>query len=99
MCAQCRSGYVFSPEGKCVNCDNIKIGLMGCKECSYNEENKKYVCTECDRDYYAFINNTNQCISNRQQNETNLYGCSSAQYDETNDKYECFSCKSSFFFC
>ena len=98
MCAQCRSGYVFSPEGKCVNCDNIKIGLMGCKECSYNEENKKYVCTECDRDYYAFINNTNQCISNRQQNETNLYGCSSAQYDETNDKYECFSCKSSFLF-
>jgi hypothetical protein len=98
ICSQCSSGYALSPEGKCVDCNNIQTGGNGCSRCSYNEISKNYECSRCNGNSYVYINNTYHCYYNTFQNETNLYGCSLAQYDEKNKKYECFRCRSSFLY-
>ena len=97
-CTECRYNYALNTKNNtCTFCQNIpEIGGGGCDRCSYNETFDKYECLRCSSNSYAYINNTHQCLNNRDKEELYLYGCINALYDEKNDKYECLQCNSGY---
>lgn len=46
--------------------------------------------------YYTYINNTFQCLSNEDSSQLYLYGCLLAEYNEKTKHYDCFKCKNNF---
>ena len=98
ICTECFYNYALNSEtNNCTYCSDIAdTGGKGCNRCIYNKNNKKYECLECKYNDYTYINNTYQCLDNRNSNQADLYGCLKANYNEKTKKYECYQCKRNF---
>jgi hypothetical protein len=100
VCSLCRTEYILDSEtNQCQLCKDIIDTGIGCKTCSYNTSNKKYECNSCLTSYtygqqttYAYVENTFQCLSNKNANIKGLYGCLKAIYIEDTETYECLKC-------
>ena len=96
-CIECRYGYNFNQEKECIDCGSINdTGGIGCEKCLYNEKKSKFECLSCSNDYYAYITNTFQCLSNQNQKQIYLFGCLKAIYNEQNNTFECSECLKDF---
>ena len=94
ICTECWSVCAYNSEkGTCDYCSSPDTAGFGCEKCIYNLNNKKYECLECDKNYYAFITNKNQCLHNIDMTQLYLYGCQLAYFNEETKNYECIECK------
>ena len=98
ICTECDYPSFFIPNSnECKSCDEISENGPGCSQCIYNITSKKYECQRCrvysgelgKVSYFAYVENTFQCLPNYDSNIMGLYGCVTAIYNETRGTYEC----------
>ena len=97
LCTQCERHYAMTPDKKCTLCYLPDTGGIGCNNCKYNEINSRFECLSCiDEKNYVYINNTFQCLSNKNKTQIYLFGCLQAIYIQENNTYECLKCRDDF---